>query len=562
MRKTMLSMLLVWLLAAACGLPALQAAEPSQGKPVAVVGVACYDELMADLDYVGKISGQPQVAMGVKGALAFITQGKGLAGLDKSRPLGAVIHLDGENPTGFAFVPVTDLDKLHDVFKPFIGEVTELDGGVWKVEGKEVPDPAFVKEAEGGWLLVSDKPQNLAGTTADPGKLLDGITEKYDLAVRLFVCNVPQQQRQKLLADIKEDAQREMKRKDGEDEQEFIVRRIFISKLLEAATAAINEIEHVTFGWSLDRKAQNASFEAAVTALADSQAAACLAKLGQAKTDFAGFRLPQAAVSAVGTVECPVGSRDRQDLAAVIGAVRAKAFELIEAREKNAERAQAAKNLVAGLLEVAEGTIASGRADGGMAVVLKQGVTLAAGRYIADGKKLEETLGQLVEAVRKEHPDFVDKVLETDVIEHNGVSYHVVSLPIPQGAGNREKLVQALGDPLVIVVGIGPQKVYLSAGKLAKQVLKEVVLRSEAAGPQSTAPMELSVSVGRIAKMVAAVAEGRQQAVARRVAEALADADGNDHVNVTVLPIDRGAKLRIEAEQGVLKLLGSVRPPR
>ena len=559
MRKKVLCALLIALLLGAWGVPAVRTALAEECKPVAVVGLTSYDELMGDLEYAAELAGQPRISGGLKLAINLFTGGKGPVGLDKSRPMGIAIRLDGEKPDGVAFLPITDLEQLYETFKPMIKDVTELDGGVWKVQGKSNDKPGFVKEGN-GWLFISDKAENLADTPDDPAKLLDGMTERYDVAVRLLVDNVPRKHREKLLAKMREDAKKELQRKPHEDEVEYTIRKIVLGKLLETATCAVNNIQDVTLGWSLDREAGNASLELAVTAPAGSKAAKKLAKLGQAKSEFAGFRLPEAAVSAVCVGECPVAGRDRETLDKVIEIIRAKAFKDIEKKEKDADKAQAGKQLIGGLLEVIGETIAEGRVDGGMAVVVDDGVTLAAGRHIAAGEKLEETLGQLVKAVRKEHPEFVEKVLKTDVVEHNGVSFHTISLPIPEHADHREKVIEAVGDPLLIIVGIGPETVYVAAGKQAEKVLRTAIVRSEESASEPVPPMQLSVAVGKIAKAVAVGGkEERERVVAAKIAEALGGGDAKDNVNVSILPIDRGVKLRIEVERGVLTLPGVVR---
>ncbi len=52
----------------------------------------------------------------------------------------------------------------------------------------------------------------------------------------------------------------------------------------------------------------------------------------------------------------------------------------------------------------------------------------------------------------------------------------------------------------------------------------------------------------------------RQRTIAGRIAESLGESGGKDHVNVSILPIDRGVKLRIDAESDLLKLIGKIRP--
>ena len=553
MRKTLLSTTIVAVLLGASSLCQARADSPEEAKPLAVVAFSNCDELLADVEYLAELFDDPKLSQGVEGIRGV------LAALDTKRPWGAVVELRGDRLTGYGFLPVTDAKQLRQLLKPLISEVTEVGDGVFKVQGK-LGRPLYVKEKEGGWLFASDNPETLAATPDDPCELIAGLAEQYDAALRLYVCNAPEEHRRKFIAKVKQHVEKELQRKDGEDEHKCPARRIVAERLRDAVIHAANEIEQVTYGWSLDREAGSASIEVSATALAGTNAAEQLATLGTLKSSFGGFRLPGATLAAVAVCKYTCSDGDRQELAALFDAIRAKAFEKIDAKEKSDERAEAGKQIVDGLLQVMEETVASGRAEGGLALMLKpKGVTLTAGRYIANGKKLEETLGQLVEAVRRECPDFVEKVLETNVAEHNGVHFHAISLPIPDGAKDRERLVQALGDPLVIVVGIGPHSVYVSVGKRAEKALRQAIKRSKAGKSEAAPPVEISVSLLDVARFVAAVGKPKQKTGARKAIAALKGAPDKDHVNVSIVPIERGLKVRLEAEEGVLRLLGTIR---
>jgi len=64
----------------AANTPPALAAE--NAKPLAVVSFSGYDEWMGDLEYVGKISDNPNLAVGREAMLKLFTQNKGLDGLD------------------------------------------------------------------------------------------------------------------------------------------------------------------------------------------------------------------------------------------------------------------------------------------------------------------------------------------------------------------------------------------------------------------------------------------------------------------------------------------------
>ena len=60
------------------------------------------------MNWLGKLAERPDAGTALEGLSAVFTQGKGLAGLDKSRPLGVIVEADGPKIGGYAFLPVTD----------------------------------------------------------------------------------------------------------------------------------------------------------------------------------------------------------------------------------------------------------------------------------------------------------------------------------------------------------------------------------------------------------------------------------------------------------------------
>jgi len=561
-RKTVLSMLVVALLLGTSGVgSALAGGHRSEAlvgdvKPVAVVSLAGYDALLGNVELAGILAGRPRLAKGLEGLLAVVTQGRGLEGLDTKRPWGVVIQADGSKLGGYAFLPVGDFEKFKEVLKPYIQKVEDLGGGLHKVQGKGPGQAIYVKQTS-GWLFVCDKAEGLAGTPDDPAQLLGGLHEQYDVAARLNASNVPAQQREQLIAKIQQQAEKDLQRRPGEDEHEHAIRKIVAGKILAAVLTTVKDLETVTLGWSLDDETQKILLELALTAKDGTKTAYTLAQLAQAKTDFAGFRLPDAILTGSMTAVCPPPSS--ADLDELFRAIRAKAFAGIDKRESSAQKAKVGKEFVGGLLEVIQETVASGRADGAVSLLLgADAATLVAGRYIANGPKLEETLNKLVDAARQEDAALVDQVLKRNVDEFLGVRFHSLSIPIPQDAQHRDQVVQLVGQNLEVVVGIGKQSVYLAAGKDALKTLKKAVEQSAAGGPQPATPLELSLALGQLAKFLAETGQGEQKQRALKAVETLKDAAGKDHVKLVAVPIERGLKLRLELEQGVLKIIQSI----
>ena len=109
-----------------------------------------------------------------------------------------------------------------------------------------------------------------------------------------------------------------------------------------------------------------------------------------------------------------------------------------------------------------------------------------------------------------------------------------------------------LGDKLEVVIGTGPKAVYLCAGKNAQTLLKTVIDASASAGEKDASPFQMEVAALPILKFFAAVDD---RPMLPALIESL-ERGGNDRVTVTSQSLPRGSTIRIEVQEGLLKLIG------
>lgn len=554
MRHTALTTMVVALSLAVCPVRIVRAESTSNVKPLAVVSLAAYDDLAANVELAGRLSGRPKLGKGLEGILAVVTQGRGLAGLDTTRPWAVVVRADGSTPGGYACLPVDDLDAFRELFEPHVETIEDLGDGVHKVQGKRPRHVAYVQPKGERWLFVSKNREGLDNTPDDPSELLGKLPEQYDLAVRVNLDSLPAGERGKALARLRELAEKELKQRAGERAREFAIRKIVATGVFNVARTLAQELDTVTLGCTVGDDAPGARVDVAVTAKPGSEVARALDQLADANTDFAGFRLPDAILSGHVTASYPAGGSAPLD--ELFGAIRAEAFEKIDAKEPSEERAKVGKDIVGDLLDVAEKTVASGRLDGAMSVVpCSEGVTLVAGRHVADGEKLDRALRRFTDALRQEFPAEADSAIEVDAAEVRGVHLHTVALPVPFDAKNRDRVVELLGEPVDVVVGIGDERFYLAVGREAMPRLREAIERSAADGPQSVPPMQVSLALGDVVKHVAANGEGKAQERAQKAVAGLDEASENDHVELTAEPVEDGIRFRLTVEEGVLGMV-------
>ena len=158
-----------------------------QRQPLVVVSVASYERLIANVQLVSQLTGRPALADGLQGTIAVMTQGRGLSGIDLSRPWGIVLEPDSSQSSGaggYLFLPVSDLSQVKELLQLYAEPIEDVDQDVWKVRAKQRRQTMYVKHSQAGWLFVSDTPARLTDVPQDPITLLGDLPTKYDVALR------------------------------------------------------------------------------------------------------------------------------------------------------------------------------------------------------------------------------------------------------------------------------------------------------------------------------------------------------------------------------------------
>ena len=129
-------------------------------KPVVTGSLAGYDKLLGDIGTIGRLGGNPDLGKGLELMLQMLTHGKGLAGLDKSRPLASVLLTDGQQFIPYVFIPVTDLKQLVEVAKtnPQLAENITLDDGVYEIGAGS---QTIYLQQTGNWAVMTDQERGL-----------------------------------------------------------------------------------------------------------------------------------------------------------------------------------------------------------------------------------------------------------------------------------------------------------------------------------------------------------------------------------------------------------------
>lgn len=553
MKKTLMSVLAFALLLGTAIRSKAQEDASTDLKPVVVVSFSGYAELKRDLEYLGTTSGNPDMAKSLEALLSLFTQGQGLAGLDQDKPWGAAASLPEGGigqPNVLAFLPVSDLQKLLGSLAQIAGEPVDKGDGVLEI--KRDANSVFVKE-QGGWAFVAQTPDALGKLPADPLKILGGLEKQYDLAVRVNIQNIPQALRDFATDAIKAQVEKGLQQAqndDDEDGEQSKLQAQIARNQMQTLADAINDLDQITLGWSIDGEGKRVFIDMDMTALEDSDTAEQLATVANSASQFAGFMIPEALLTL--HMNSVVGEPDIEQSMAMLGDLRTNIMDSIDEDEDLPDEGakDVVKELVGEVLDVAEATLKEGRLNAGLAVVGEGPLTVVAGGLVADGEQLDKIAKKLVKLAESE-PNLPD--VELDVEEHEGVKFHTVKLPVPDDE-NSEKLKELFGDEVLVTLGFGPKSLYVGIGDDGLETIKSVIDKSTAAASTEFPPMEITVSLAPIFKL-ASQQEDSNPSFAM-LAESLKEG-GTDHLKIKVQPIENGVQYRIEGEEGIIKLIGS-----
>lgn len=536
-------------------LAALAQSQPGgELKNVAVIAGAPYEKLIADLTFLGSLGGKPELGQMIEGGLAFFTQGKGSNALDKKQAWGVIVQTDGGNFLPVACLPVTKPNDLLDVAKAYGAEIKDGEGGT-----KEIVMPnkrsVFVK-VEDNMAFVSMSPASLGKLPANPKQQLTKMVGEYDLTVHASVKNIPEMYRQFALNAMQAGVQQGLKKKDDESDEQYAQRQKLTEAQMAQMSRMVNEIDSLTIGLAVDSKQQRTYADFTYTFVADSKMAKQMAAYGKPTTNFAGFFDSDAAatLSFAAKGDPSLMAEDMAQLEANLSAAKEQMNGEIDKKVNDDEAREALKSAMSDWFDAFTATVKTGQMDGGAALYLEaESLTFVAGVHLEDTAKIESGLKKL-EAAAKKSPNFPG--IEWNAAEHAGVKFHTIKVPVPESEEGPRKL---LGEELDVAIGIGSDAVYLAVGEENMKTVNEAIDESAKEKGKSVPPFEFALSLKPIMEVAATQAEkSEQKEICEKVAEFLKNnAQGRDHVRAVGQTVPNGLKYHFEAEEGVLKAIGT-----
>lgn len=541
--KSLIGKFLVCLSAAAFWFASAAPASAQQAaKPVVVVSISSLNELFGDIAAMTELAGQ-----GDFGRIAVGMGGIYTGGLDKTRPAGVVVALEGQEPKAIAFLPVTNLKQFLGTYREQIGSPRDAGNGVLEI-GADRPQPIYVKE-QGGWAFVAQSATQLQNLPKDPVALLGGLDKQYDLAVQVNMSAVPPELRDLAVSEMKQGYQRGLEiqaQNLGEEERKQA--ELVGQAMMQSMTMFIEETETLTFGFAIDGQSKKTFMEAGITARPGTPLAKVMNGYGKTTSNLHGFVLPNAAGSAIAAA--PFAPSDIEQGLQLLKAGRQQVLKAIDddASLPDAKARDGAKEIANTLFDVLAATLEKGKLDlAGSLALGSKSLTFVGGVGVVGGDKIEAALKKLI-ALAGSSPDLPEVKFNTGVV--GGVNLHKVIVPIKDGD---RQVRDVFGDQLELVLGTAKNGLYLAFGKDGEATLGKAVTDSAGQADKVAPPAEMKLALSPVLQFASSLEADPQLAIAAAAAEKFA---GKDHIIVNSRSVDGGFFYRLEIEEGVIQFVG------
>jgi hypothetical protein len=513
-------------------------------EPVAVVAIASIEEVLGDIGYVTETAGQ-----GDLGKMVALLSGGYTVGMDKKRPLGMVVTMQNEEPSGLLFLPVKNLEAVLAGIEDQVGKPKDAGDGIMELSDTE-GKPIYVKQVA-DWAYVSQKANDLVELPQFyPSEALGDLTKNYTVAVRINVGAIPAEMKKVAVAQMKAQTERKLQEQlEEQSEEERELSERYTRSVMEQVASLIQDTEQITFGLQINSEAKSTHVDLVVTARPDTELAGEMARLRNIKSSHAGLLAEDAAVNFHFSTR--VSEEDAALYQDVLKVARENALKQVENDEDldNEEARRIANDVVNALFDVGQKTLAAGKIEGGAALFLtpEGKVNLIAGGAVQGADRLEQAFKDLIEAAKNE-PDAPQVTF--DAAQHAGFRFHTMSLPIQ---AKEQEARQIFGENLDVAIGFGKESVYVAFGPEGIESAKSIIDDSQAQQSQTVAPGEFVVSMAPILQFASVV---KEDPVTTMLAAAV-EKNARDRIIIKSESIERGVRYRLEIEEGVLQIIGA-----
>jgi hypothetical protein len=515
---------LVLVFAALAPWPA-RAADEKPTMPAFIVRTKSIDGLMDDFKYLAELAGKENEAKQLEGLLKTAGDKSALDGIDTKKPIAIYGNVGGglADSQVVVMLPIADEKAFLGLLQRFQITAEKDRDGVYKVGNDALNSTnqnVYFRFANNYAYATLNDAKNIAKEKLLlPAQVLP-TGKQTSLSVVVRLDQIPTELKQIALGQLELQLGNAKEKQPGESEADLLFRTAAVDEWVAQLKAALVDGQDLAINLDVDRKAEDLSLTANLTAKSGSSLATSIADIGKAKSVASGLVGTDSAVNVI--VHGMVSDRFRKALDPAIDAAFKKA---LDDEKDKAKRAVASK-----FYKLLEPTYKSGELDigGSLRGPNANGLFVGVGAIkVKDGLALEKAVKDIV----KDLPAEDKKDIDLDFDKAKGVNIH----RLKPGKDYSDDARRAFGENPVYVA-FRDDALLISLGEGGLTAIKDAI----GAEPQACKAIQVDVAMGRFAKML-----GKDQEDAVNAArKAFAKSKTGDRLTVT---LEGGKSLHLHA---------------
>ena len=475
-------------------------------KPYLTIFAASIDRLRSASETVFDSAGRPDLANTLNDRLKSY---RDLAGIERTKPLGVMTTWDDDSPAEIVFVPTDGIGELLKTATFDVLGFHAVSDDHYEIERPGSPYHVIIKK---DYAFFADRVSSIRGLRVTPNLLTQGLRDRYDLVVNYDLRQIPQPTKSRFTAGVRRQIEPWLQPHDDEAEESANFRKALGQLVLDLIERVVLDTRSLTFGGRIDPKTHHLSLEVVIESISKSQMANSLNRLTTHRSEFSSMIQPD--VPAGLALNLPIGGLVEKIVGSKDGATKK------------------ASGLEAGLQF-------AGSSAGDLSLI--------AALNGPDAADLNDAIPHLI--LKLEKSGHFIKVNENFDI-HHGVAFHSLTpRELPTA------ITQWTGSNVEIIVGQGKQTIWIGIGQPAPLLdrLMEAINRvDETPSTKTTGSLvRARIQARTFPELVSTDLLVPDAETAREIFS-----HGDDGFSLTVEPVPDGLKLRLDFEEGFIRLIG------
>ncbi len=520
-------------------------------KPLVVLNIASINRLLDNASFLFKQVERPEIMDFIGAGLANLRDFKGL---DRDKSGGVMIFLaEGllPQPVPVAYIPVSDIKELTQTLAPTPLKLQPSPDAEDRYELIPRNGQKLYVRLVKDYALISQTPENLEREYINPGEFTDSLTSRYDIALSANLKTTPEAVKILLLNVLRTSTQAGMQQRDMEAEGAYRLRKAQAEGNLHFFESLLKEGEEFTLGMKLEKETNKGLLDVIIRAKQDTGFAKEL--MGELKPSYFTGAIDSTvplSLSISGKLD-KFQQKQYHEFIAITELEANRGFAKLPATAKRDEIPQLEG--IKSLMQSLTATVDEGHLDGFVQIHgdPEKNFTVLGGIRVLEGRKFGEGLQDILGRLKNETAPFE---VELSATSYNDSVFHRLT---PKKLGKEEERIY--GERSAVYVGTDNNALWFAFGaedampKLRAAIDRVEASKAHAPKVDDLKPIQFVMNMSQWVKL-----NSRREKPGQfnQLAQQAFNQAGNDVLRVNAQPIENGFRLRVQVENGFLRLIG------